>query len=110
MHERGNPRFFAALMCLLLVSPCLLADSFRCGTNLIREGMPAAEVMEKCGGPDSVEAVSEPIMARRPNGSTYQVGIATTEYWTYDRGSGRFPARLTIKEGAVSEIELLSRN
>jgi Protein of unknown function (DUF2845) len=87
----------------------VLADSFRCGTYVIREGLPLAEIVAKCGQPESVETVEEPIMARQPDGSLLQVGTTTREYWTYDRGSGKFPARLTVKGQIATEIELLSR-
>ena len=46
-------------------------------------------------------------MATRPDGSRFQVGVTKIEYWNYDRGSRRFLARLTIKEGLVTKIELL---
>ncbi len=99
-----------AVLCAALSPSSLLADAFRCGTHLAREGMLAAEIREDCGEPDSVEIVSEPVMARRPNGSAFQVGVTTTEYWIYDRGSRRFPARLTIREGIVEKIELLRKH
>ena len=99
----------AVLGCQLLVSVAE-ADSIRCGAHLIQEGMAAAEIVEKCGQPTAIETVEEPIMARRPNGTTYQVGITTTEYWRYDRGPRLFPAQLTIEEGVATKIELLSRH
>lgn len=86
------------------------ADSIRCGGALIQEGMASAEVTEKCGQPTTVEVVEEPIMARRPNGSTYPVGVVTREYWSYDRGPQLFPVRVTIEEGVATKIELLSRH
>jgi hypothetical protein len=95
---------------LSFASSPLLADSFRCGTALIREGMPASEIRKKCGDPNSVETVTEPVIARRPDGSTFQTGVTTKDYWGYDRGPRRFPARVTIEDGVAVEIELLSRN
>ena len=85
-------------------------DAFWCGTHLIREGMRAEQIVERCGQPDTVEVLEEPIMARRQNGSRFQVGVKTTEFWTYDRGTVRFPARVTIEEGVATEVALLSGN
>ncbi|HEY5566159.1 MAG TPA: DUF2845 domain-containing protein [Gammaproteobacteria bacterium] len=95
---------------LAMASTSAWADSFRCGTYLIREGMLASEVMEKCGAPTSKEVIEEPVMARRANGSAFQVGVTTIEYWNYNLGPRVFPARLRIEEGVATKIELLHRN
>jgi hypothetical protein len=94
---------------LLSLSGSAAADSFRCGPELIREGMPAAEIRSRCGEPTSVDRVEEPVFARRPDGTTYPVGTSVKEYWLYDRGARNFPARLTVVEGVAEKIELLSR-
>lgn len=86
------------------------AESFRCGTHLIQEGMPAAEIAAKCGEPASKETVREPIMARRPNGSAFRVGETVTEHWIYDRGPGRFPVHIEIEEARAKKITRLPRN
>ncbi len=52
--------------------------------------------------------MQEPIIGRRTNGTTYDIGIATRELWTYEFGRGRFPARVTIEEGIATRIELLT--
>lgn len=84
-------------------------DTFYCGQRLVREGMRASEILDRCGEPDSKEIVDEPIMGWAPGGGRVPIGVTTTEYWTYDRGSGRFPARITIRENVAEEIELLRR-
>jgi hypothetical protein len=99
-----------APLCLAFAGPAAFADSFRCCTYLSREGMPSAEIAEKCGEPNTSESVREPIMARRANGSAFQIGVTTIETWTYDRGPGLFKARATIEEGIATKIELLGRN
>lgn len=99
-----------ALISLAMVPGGLWADSFRCGAHLIREAMPIAEIQTKCGMPAAVDAVTEPIMAHRADGSPYQVGVTTTEYWLYDRGPNRLRARVTVKAGIAEKIDLLSRN
>jgi hypothetical protein len=90
------------------LSPAL-AESFRCGSYIISEGMRASEVVQKCGEPQHRETVEAPVMARGANGAAFQVGTTTTEYWTYDFGPRMFPAYLTIQEGQTKKIELLSR-
>lgn len=84
-------------------------NAFWCGTQLIREGMAAAEVIERCGEPASVERIEEPIFARNVSGGAHQIGVKRIELWTYDRGAGRFPARITVEDGVATEVELLRR-
>lgn len=110
MPQKSLSTAYVAALWLVLGTPPALAASFRCGQDLIREGMSASDIREKCGEPDSVETVTEPVMSRTRDGLAYQVGVTTTDYWRYDRGSRRFPVRLTIKEGIAEKIELLSRN
>jgi hypothetical protein len=97
-----------ALGAALSAVPPALADTFRCGQRLISEGMSIASIERHCGEPQSITRTQEPIVARRPNGTFYEIGIATREIWTYDRGVGKLPARLTIEEGIATTIELLS--
>jgi hypothetical protein len=85
-----------------------LADSFRCGGYLAREGRPASEIETECGQPDLVKRSEEPIIVRRPNGSIFANGVTITDYWYYERGPNQFVARVTIREGIAEEIELLS--
>src|SRR5687768_12533657 len=83
-YDLSMPRSFllsAPLVLLLVVITPARADTLRCGGSLISTGALAGYVREKCGAPDSREEISEPIMARRPNGSTYQVGKTTKETW-----------------------------
>jgi hypothetical protein len=98
---------------ILLAAAALLpaaarADTFRCGQYVISEGLRASVIEGRCGKPQSVERQSEPVMARRANGGTYQVGTATREIWVYTRSPGQFPARLTIEGGVAKKIELVT--
>jgi hypothetical protein len=106
---RMKRRFLAMLVLVLLAigSSSVMADSFRCGTYIIREGMPSAEIKEKCGDPDLVKTSTEPIFSRLKNGATVQTGVTTTDYWFYDRGPNQFVARVTIRESQAEEIEVL---
>jgi Protein of unknown function (DUF2845) len=81
------------------------ADTMRCGSSLIAVGAVAAEVAQKCGEPDSRMELSEPIRARRPDGTSYVVGTATREIWHYQRRSGQFPADLTFEGGVLKRID-----
>jgi hypothetical protein len=81
------------------------AETLRCGNSLIAEGVMMAEVMQKCGEPDSRTQVSEPIRARYPNGNSYVVGTTTQELWHYQRRNGQFPADLTFEGGVLKRID-----
>ncbi|HLF11709.1 MAG TPA: DUF2845 domain-containing protein [Gammaproteobacteria bacterium] len=100
----------------LLITAALLSlscaaqadDVIRCGGSLVRAGMIAPEVIAKCGEPDSKQVESVPIRVRRANGSSGVIGAAQIERWTYDRGTGQFPALLTFEEGKLKSVELLT--
>jgi hypothetical protein len=94
----------ATLVLFLVATTPVRADTLRCGGSLISTGAIAGNVLEKCGPPDSKEEVSEPVMARRPNGSTYQVGTTTKEIWRYKRGPREFPAVLTFEGGVLKKL------
>ncbi len=85
-----------------------LADTFRCGQHLIREGMSTVAIKRRCGEPQSIERTQESVVGRRTTGTAYDIGIVTRELWTYEREWGAFPARLTIEEGVAIKIELLT--
>jgi hypothetical protein len=103
-----KPAATTLVLGLLASAPALAQpDAFWCGSRLIREGMPSAEITQRCGKPDSVEVIEQPIMASSPGGGRHQVGIKKIEIWTYDRGSRRFPARITIDEGIATEVALV---
>lgn len=95
------------LIGLPVYAPSAFADAFYCGTFTIREGMPIAEIQEKCGPADVTRTRQEPIYARLETGGTIQVGIATTEYRYYDRGPNQFVARIEVRDDVAKAIELL---
>jgi Protein of unknown function (DUF2845) len=103
----------ATCMCLALLVSCgaLRAeeDVIRCKGGLVQRGMIAEEVKAKCGEPKSIDVESVPIRVRRANGSSGIVGTTEIERWTYDRGVGQFPAVLTLEEGKVKTLELITR-
>ena len=105
----AKPPFVSACALMLaLTSPIVMADSFRCGAYIVREGMRSAEIAEKCGEPDRVRTHEEPVYTRMQDGTTVQTGVATTQYWYYDRGPNQFVARIAVRESLADEVELLN--
>jgi hypothetical protein len=90
---------------LLALTTAAHADTLRCGSSLISTGAAQAYVIEKCGAPASKMEVTEPVIARRPDGFTYQVGTTTQEVWRYKRSQGSFPAILTFEGGVLKKLE-----
>ncbi len=110
MAKLSAPILYIAALWLTVGPTYAQPDAFWCGTHLIREGMQAAEIAQRCGEPDSVEVLQEPIMGRRADGARFQVSVKLTEFWRYDRGPRSFPARITVEAGVATEVALLSRN
>lgn len=106
--SRGT-RSAALLLCIAALSSTARGESFRCRGGLVDEGMSAAAIAAKCGKPESARTDREPILATRPNGSRFQVGVKRIEHWVYDRGRGRFPVSITIEDGVATSIEFLPR-
>ena len=98
-------RLTVVITALASLSVPAFADTLRCGSSLIMEGATETEVLQKCGPPQSKAEKREPIMARRPNGSTYQVGTYRQETWRYARGDRQFPAVLTFEAGVLKKLE-----
>ena len=83
-------------------------DSMRCGNSLVTVGMVGPQVVAKCGQPKDRDIADVPQRMHRSNGSKTVVGAVRVEHWTYDRGYGQFPARLTFEGGKLKSIELLT--
>jgi hypothetical protein len=93
-------------VCVAAVSAGLArADTLRCGSKLVAPGETASEVLAKCGKPDSVTVIKEPIRARTAQGGTRVVGETHVEIWRYKRGSREFPALLKFEEGVLKALE-----
>lgn len=105
----GKYRILVLVIALGVAHAGGAADSLRCGNRLVLEGAAVEELERTCGRPDSVESIREPIMATRPNGSTYRVGTTSIERWTYDRGPRRLVAVVTMEDGVVQSIEFPGR-
>jgi hypothetical protein len=101
-----------ALFLILMVSvlPCAsaMAGTLRCGSHLIQEGDDAFSVIDKCGEPTNRMTIAQPVYAGSDGGGTYPTGVvANTELWRYERGTGSFPALITIVDGFVQSIRFV---
>jgi hypothetical protein len=97
---------------LLLLSSCLvaspaIADSFRCDGELVRAGMEAKEIREKCGPAVMTRIVQKPVMATLSNGRRIRRGTRITVLWYYDRGPDQYIARVTILGATAEQIDIL---
>lgn len=91
-----------------VVSTVRAEESIRCTAGAIVDvGMPADQVVAKCGQPKSKEVEDVPIRVRNLNGAVNVIGTARVERWTYERGYGQLPALLTFEEGELKSIEIL---
>ncbi|MBX5460280.1 MAG: DUF2845 domain-containing protein [Steroidobacteraceae bacterium] len=97
--------FVVLTLVATLVAAPSRAETLRCGNVLIQPGDSASYVLARCGEPNAREQITEPVFARRPNGTTYQVGTTTREIWRYERRRGQFPARLTFEGGELKKLE-----
>jgi len=98
-------RRIIALTLLVAATAPSFADTLRCGSSLIKEGDTQGYVQEKCGEPESMQTYTEPVYARRENGTSYEVGTTSKDVWRYKRSSGSFPAVLTFEQGVLKKLE-----
>jgi hypothetical protein len=108
------------LTVLFFVSPAF-ADTFRCGSKLVREGDTKVEVLIRCGEPLTKDASRTLVGVNKvtttdktPGG---EIGITETtreatraeyadvETWTYNPGVGRFLRILTFVGGRLTSVE-----
>jgi hypothetical protein len=84
-------------------------DQMTCRNSIVRVGMTSSEIAAKCGEPKDKSVENVPVRATNARrGTTNVTGSVTVERWTYDRGSGRFPALLTFEDGKLKSIEMLT--
>jgi hypothetical protein len=100
----------AALTLSLLISSLAMAtahaDSMRCGKWVVTSDVTVDELVNKCGEPASKDVSTRDIYGPGATaGRTRKVGVSTTEYWTFDRGSRAFRMIVTIVDGKVASIE-----
>jgi len=97
----------AAVATLFIASAAApaFAETLRCGSVLVTEGDTQGYVQEKCGEPQSKQTYTEPVMARRADGTAYEVGTTSKDVWRYQRSNGSFPAVLTFEKGVLKKLE-----
>jgi len=102
-----NIASLATLACFALLAAPVVADDevMRCGGKLVSNGMTKGQVLDLCGEPQSRSEEEVPQMARRANGTTYQIGTIIVEHWIYNRSSSRFPAHLKFEEGKLVSLQ-----
>lgn len=92
---RRNRLIVAALFAGLAVST-VRADTFRCGTGLVRPGDTSFEVLKKCGRPASQQQIS---------GANERF----VEQWYYEPGPTEFTRILTFVGTRLVNIETVTR-
>lgn len=98
---RRHPAVLAIVLLLINATRPAAADTLRCGSVLIQEGVQASYVLAKCGDPTSTQIIREPVYVHG-----YATGEFTeTQIWRYNRGTGQFPAILKIADGLVQSIK-----
>ena len=101
----------AAALAAALVGPAQ-ADSFRCGSRVIGDGMTTAEVRRYCGEPADISVSS---VQRRPmfwrGGRPYYYGNdfidVPVEFWLYNFGPSRLMRKIRFEGGQIKDIETL---
>jgi hypothetical protein len=100
-----------AALSLGMAAPSM-ADSMRCGSNLIVDGDTAGKLRSRCGEPASI---SRRTVLRPPilwvNGRALRVGHSALEVpvetWEYNFGPRRLIQRVRIEDGLVVAIDTL---
>ena len=96
----------------LLAPSLLLAESIRCGSQLILKGSTTEDLLAYCGNPTQVtrNGTTHGLVGNTYRGSGV-IGEATgdivVETWTYDFGSNQLMQRIRIENGIVVQIDSL---
>jgi hypothetical protein len=96
------------LLCLLTLIATLppvnvYADSLSCSGGIISTGDRSADVLGKCGAPDSKDSHLEEITQRVDADAKQKVYI-TVEEWTYNFGTNQFMRIVVLRNGEITEI------
>ncbi len=106
---------YIALIFLLLLASDVMADDFRCGSDIISPGDRKYDVLKRCGSPDNAE-VWEEVRAKRevgshlflpgeePPGFPFASVLVTVEEWEYNLGPGKFIRYLRFENGRLIKI------
>jgi hypothetical protein len=97
-------RWRIVLVLLLAFKQSVADESMRCGSSLVTSSYTVAELLKKCGEPNTKEVRVEDVRARGVYGYI-KVGETTIETWTYQRSSRALPRVVTIVDGKIVRIE-----
>jgi len=119
-----HPWFLSAIICIIsalasfIISvSCYALDSFRCGSEIVKNGDTTFEVRGKCGEPDyreitvlEVKKSSKKKKTTRKTitvhaGSDYNGVSFGDEKWYYDCGPNRFIYFLTFSGSELNNVE-----
>jgi len=92
---------------LILIFSCLhnspvFAESLRCGTQLVEIGETKAEVIGKCGQPETTDTFCRNEYIQGKFGT--EVICHNVELWTFNRGTGTFLMKVEFEQGEVKNI------
>jgi len=107
MHRKlgGSIVAGAALVCGLLGATGAHADSMRCGKWVVNESTTLAELVSKCGEPQSRDVSKEDIRFINRNGASVKTGAQTVkERWIYQDSSRSLPMAVVIVDGEIVQI------
>jgi hypothetical protein len=89
-----------------LCGPVVADENFRCGKWIASREMTVADLLAKCGEPDSRRQRTEDVIVRNPdNGLMVRTGETTVETWIYDRGTTAAPMVVVIVDGRIKSME-----
>ena len=99
-------RLPALAICALSILPLAAsADSMRCGKWIVNEMTSSAEILEKCGEPQSKEITKSDVQSRNGLGYMVKTGVTVTERWYYKRSSGSLTMMVRVVDDKVISIE-----
>ena len=82
------------------MSESVMADSFRCGRSLVRDGDSPADLLDACGEPRYKDSARSVVTLK---GVTREV---TVKRWHYRHNSRSRPRRVLIYRGEIVGIEI----
>jgi len=86
-----------------LFPQAVFGDSFRCGRKVIRNGDTAADLVQKCGEPQSRDSAQEELWLNR----THQK--VRVERWHYKQGSSKLARVVLVYRGEVVGVQTGNR-
>jgi Protein of unknown function (DUF2845) len=101
--KRASILFCVLALMTALTCVDVYADSLSCSGGIISTGDRSADVLAKCGSPDSKDSHLEEV-TQRIDADTKQKVYVTVEEWTYNFGTNQFMRIVVLKNGQVTEI------